>query len=178
MPSWFTLSEVVAKTGAKRRAVQLWADGGVIESTPETDRAGTGIHRSYRECEVQIAAMLVPLANMGVPIGVLRQIAGMIRPYVMVAPYFEPGEQFDTFTGKLQPGSRILARAIKRAVDGAGENFLCLAYANEYLWVDIKTDEQGPACINPRRDFPDVPVRARPVVVVLDLTGLLHGLLD
>jgi DNA-binding transcriptional MerR regulator len=74
--AFFTLAEVVARTGAKRRAVQLWADGGVIESTAETDRAGTGVHRVYDESQVQIAAILAALANnISMPIGELQQLA-------------------------------------------------------------------------------------------------------
>jgi hypothetical protein len=177
--AFFTLAEVVARTGAKRRAVQMWADGGVIESTAETDRAGTGVHRVYCESEAQIAAILAALVNnISMPIGELRQLAKMIRPYMLSVRVFAPGELFDSFTDKLDPVGRRVARGLRRAIDGTGENYLCLAFEVDNLWLDMKTDEEGPVCLNPRRDFTGTAIKSRPVVVVLDLTDLLHGLID
>lgn len=66
-------------TGAKRRAVQIWADAGAIRSTEATDRAGTGIHRCFNEKEVQITAILAHVSELQISIGTLRKIAGEIR---------------------------------------------------------------------------------------------------
>jgi DNA-binding transcriptional MerR regulator len=170
----YTLSEVVARTGAKRRAVQLWSDGDVIRSTRDTDRAGTGVHRLYHEWEVLIAALLVPLANIGVPIGHLKQFAALMRPMVQNAKAVQPDRRGIT------DDSRKIMNAIARATNGEGENYLCFAWGPDYQWISVKTDEDSPICINLPADFP-IDLKRRKATprafVVLDLTTILHSAL-
>lgn len=158
MTGTYTLSDVTRMTGAKRRAIQLWADGGVINAISSTDRAGAGVHRLFTGGEVTLAALLVPMANIGVPIGYLKVFTASIR----------------------QAERRELAVTMWRATKGIGENFLCFAHAPTSLWFGTKTDEDGPICIDPSRDLPEFlkQLRPAPAMIVLNLTDLLFGLLD
>ena len=171
MESAYSLSDVVNRTGAKRRALQLWADGGIIKSTKDTDRAGTGVHRRFPEAEVRIAALLVPLANMGTPIGILRRFAQEIRLA------FHYG--FTRIIPKHPLEQRISAigRGLVRASEGSGENYMSFAFSTDKIWIDVKTDEDGPVCINPRADFAQSDIPREALFVVLDLTRLLRSLL-
>ena len=173
----YILSEIVARTGAKRRAVQLWADGGVIESTKDTDRAGTGVHRSFDAEEVQIAALLAPLAQAGTPIGMLKKVSELVRPSLLVVQRVTD-PQWAKIAKSLEMSVSNLAVALKRAIAGQGENYLLFAHADDYLWISSCTDEGGPVCINPRRNFPKSQDAKHVVVFVLDLTRILFGLFD
>lgn len=78
-----TLSDVAKVTGAKKRTIQLWADGGLIRAINATTRRGTGVHRRFAEGEVKVAALLTPLANLGLTIGQLEWFAALFRDAVM-----------------------------------------------------------------------------------------------
>jgi hypothetical protein len=171
----YNLSELVRRTGAKRRAVQLWADGGVLEGTHSTNRAGTGVHRQFPTAEVQIAALIVPLANMGVPIGILKQFAAAVRPTITVAPWVST-ETYEKST--LDNVTKGLGIAFKRATDGAGQNFLLFSYHADNAWIGAVSDLNGRVCINPRDDLKAFPAQSREAVVILDLTDLLGSLFD
>ncbi len=77
--TWYTLADIERLTGAKRRAVQLWADAGALKALPQSDRAGSGTHRQFPQKELEIAAILTPLARMGIPIGQLCRGSTVIR---------------------------------------------------------------------------------------------------
>jgi hypothetical protein len=171
----YSLSELVSRTGAKRRAVQLWADGGVLEGIQATDRAGTGVHRQFPTAEVQIAALLVPLANMGVPIGILKQFAARVRPAITVVPWISTEAYEQSTLDKVTKGLGI---AFKRATDGTGQNFLCFSYYADRGWLGAVSDMNGRVCINPRDDFEEFPAQSRKAVVILDLTDLLGSLFE
>ena len=175
MAEQFTLFEVVARTGAKRRAVQLWADGGVLKSVPGTDRAGTGVHRAFYGWEVRIAALLVPLAKWGVPIGHLKSFAAALRPMAINAKAPQPD-----FRGA-NDAARKITKVLGRAIDGTGENYLLFTWGDDYQWISVRTDDDtGAACICPSRDF-HVALKTHKdatAFVVIDLTARLHALLD
>ncbi len=78
----FTMSRVLAMTGAHKRQIDTWCDRGVLIPVPGTHDAGTGIPRQYTEDEVLIAAVLVQLK--GVTIGQLKKIADEIRRKLLV----------------------------------------------------------------------------------------------
>jgi hypothetical protein len=182
----YSLAQVVARTGAKRRSIQLWADGGVLRSTRATDRAGTGVHRLLPEPEVRVAAILTPLADLGIPIGTLREFANQIRFALHVGlAGIRPGGN-----NPLEKQASEIGIALRRAINGEGENYLLFAYSAEDLWLNVSTDKDGPACINPKHDFPESLMSSsinsgdrsgrrstRTVILVLDLS-LLRGLLD
>ena len=75
----FGVGDIVTKTGAKQRAVLLWADGGALRADAATDRAGRGVHRRFAWREVQIAAVLKAVSPFGLPIGVLKTIGEILR---------------------------------------------------------------------------------------------------
>src|SRR5689334_7794262 len=124
----FTLGRVVELTGAGRRAVQLWADGGVIQGAPGTDRAGTGVHRQFDERELQIAALLVPLANMGTPIGVLRRFAEYIRGALWLDEMEKHAPAAAKEWKRRFHATKDFKRGLERARRGEGENWLMFAY--------------------------------------------------
>jgi hypothetical protein len=78
----FTLADLVKMTGAKRRTVQLWSEGGAIKALPVTDRQGSGVHREFNLDEAMVAAVLVPFAEKGLPIGRLIFVGDTIRHWL------------------------------------------------------------------------------------------------
>jgi DNA-binding transcriptional MerR regulator len=171
----WTLAQVAERTGAKRRAIQLWADGGVIRSTPETDRGGTGVHRLFERQEVQIAALLVPLAEMGMPIGELRSFGNCFRAAFHYIPIGAggPSELRDLMESR---GPEI-KRAFDRAASGIGRNYILLAHGDLHLWVHTATDETGSVSIDPAEDFAGFNLPKNAAIIILDLTKLLGSLL-
>ena len=107
----YTLSELVRLTGAKRRSIQLWSDAGILRALPETNRAGSGTHRRYRREEAELAAILAPLARMGVSIGNLQGFAQVFR----MQPSLE---------GRDLQASDNAGEVMDRARRGVGRNFL------------------------------------------------------
>jgi hypothetical protein len=179
----FTLADVVKRTGARRRSIQLWADGGVILSSAATDRAGTGVHRSFAGEEVQLAALLAPLAGAGMPIGVLRHFAAIFRHALWLARG-APGWIAQGAPGvadQIHESLRDVGDGLKRAIEGVGQNYLVCAYspigdARADIAVNMSTDERGPVCINPGVDF-NVPAGMN-VFIILDTTKILRSLLS
>jgi DNA-binding transcriptional MerR regulator len=172
----YSLSEVTQMTGAKRRSVQLWADGGVIQSTAVTDRAGTGNHRQFQADEVRIVALLVPLAEMGTPIGVLRTFSNVLR---WAAFHRVAGHLSGLPTGLAAPVEQVadISKAMSRAEKGEGQNYLLIAHEPDGLWIDAVTDEVGAVAIDPARNFRELHGRRRTAIIILDLTSQLSGLL-
>lgn len=76
MEEEFTLADVARRSGANRRAVQVWGDAQVLRCV---SHPGTGHRRLFAEAEVEIAALLAPFARAGITIGRLVQIAESIR---------------------------------------------------------------------------------------------------
>ncbi|HEV2899394.1 MAG TPA: hypothetical protein VGX71_16480 [Pseudaminobacter sp.] len=86
MQTEFSLADLTRVTGAKRRSVQLWAEAGVIEAIPETERAGTGVHRTFSREEAIIACIITPLASMKISIGELKTLAKYVRELIKSEP--------------------------------------------------------------------------------------------
>jgi hypothetical protein len=164
----YSLAEVVRRTGAKRRAIQLWADGGVIFSTIESDRAGTGNHRLFEAMEVQIAALLAPLANLSVQIGVLKRFAMVMRQSLFSRL---PGAVPDM----LEEGTPIIGQVLVRASRGEGANWLLIAYSQDYINIGTATDADGPVEIDPQKMLPDDATKDT-MIAILNLTAILGSL--
>jgi hypothetical protein len=79
----YTLSDLTRLTGAKRRSVQLWAEGGAIRAEEETERQGSGVHRTFSRDEAIVACILAPFAEMGAPIGRLIRISNWLRERIL-----------------------------------------------------------------------------------------------
>jgi DNA-binding transcriptional MerR regulator len=183
----YSLSELEQRTGATRRQLQSWADAGAIESTPETQHGGTGNHRLFPRAELQIAAILTPLAAAGLTIGVLVRVGGILRQALDWEPgkvprvphygaqYMKPGEHFEE-------GVPDIRRAIDRAMQ-RGSSWLAIACTREVLWLEAITDEDA-------KEDRKLPMNRRldrlvtgtdhkaEVVVMVDLAARLAKLLD
>lgn len=170
----YSLSEIARRTGGKPRSIQLWADGGVIQGAPETDRAGSGTHRMFDEQELQIAALLVPLARMGVPIGVLRAFSQVFRNALLLGKVQELSPNHPLARDTSLSMTRLV---LDRAARGDGQNYLLFAFSREKLWIDVTTDAVGPVSIDPQRTFPEASKDPRIVMGILNLE-VLHGLLN
>ncbi len=77
--SRMTLSDLSRITGSKPRAVQIWAESGVLYADEETERAGSGTHRTFGAQEVMIACITAAVASSGCPIGRLLKISHALR---------------------------------------------------------------------------------------------------
>ncbi|MCZ6509367.1 MAG: hypothetical protein O7G13_11695 [Alphaproteobacteria bacterium] len=102
----YTLANLTEFTGAKRRTVQVWAEGGVIQAEASTSRAGTGVHRRFSRDEAIIACLVHAFARrLQSPIGVLLRISALVRESL-------GGKKFRTM--------------IEKAISGEAEVFVVL----------------------------------------------------
>lgn len=163
----WTLSEVAKRTGAKPRSLQLWADAGIVRPVEGTDRAGSGVHRRFDPEEVRLIALLVPLANWGVPIGWLLRFGREFRKVL------GPGSE----EVKKQPGRRKVARALERAIAAEGHNYLVFTHAEKILSFDVVTDEHRPVAIDlPRLEKEWSFMHETSMLGILNLNRALRGL--
>lgn len=182
----YTLADIVRRTGAKRRSVQLWADAGVIRALEETQHGGSGVHRLFGDQELEIAALVSALAEMAISIGALKFIADHIRQAMAGEPM--PGTPRD---GKitLDGFSNRIRSVFRRARSGDGHNDLFIVgRAPDGLWfgighhgyVSIGDDEADtgmtidytadPMCSAP-------PIKGNPMIFI-DLEDCFSGLRD
>jgi hypothetical protein len=75
----FTLSALAEIARMPKRAVQLWADAGVIKANPSTMLAGSGVHRRFKREELIIACIIAPFAKQKMAIGALETISVVVR---------------------------------------------------------------------------------------------------
>jgi hypothetical protein len=78
----FTLADLVEVTGAKRRSLQLWAERSVIRALPQTESAGTGVHRLFSRDEAIIACIVHAFAMRHIAIGGLKDISLAVRSFI------------------------------------------------------------------------------------------------
>jgi hypothetical protein len=116
----YTLANLVEITGAKRRALQVWAESGALKAEPGTDYAGSGVHRMFSKEEALIACVLHGFARQEVAIGNLRRVAeGMREGYLRVAH---------------------LREAFNDSLIGEGKNFLIYNLAGDInVWSETKS---------------------------------------
>jgi hypothetical protein len=170
----WSLAQVAERSGAKPRSLQLWADGGVIETTPDTDRAGTGVHRQFQTCELQIAALLVPLAETGMRTAIVAKETGLHRAS------FAPRSATPGIKALVEHmrDHREIIDALARAERGEGRNYLALAHVPDSIWAHVATDAASPVCIDPDRDFAEADLPKSAAIIILDLTKILGKLTD
>jgi hypothetical protein len=82
MKQFYSLADLARITGAKRRSIQLWAEAAAIRAARRTERAGSGVHRSFSRDEAIIACILGEFAKDAVAIGGLIKIAEGLRSYL------------------------------------------------------------------------------------------------
>jgi hypothetical protein len=75
----YSLSDVQEIAFSNRRTIQFWVEAGALVSTPNTNRAGRGIHRAFDASEVVIACVLRAVSQNNLPIGRLIGIAKALR---------------------------------------------------------------------------------------------------
>jgi hypothetical protein len=91
MADTYTVSDIVAKTGAKERAVLAWADALALIPEGGVYRPGRGVHRHFSWHEIEVAAVLTAVAAFRLPIGVMVQIAAAVRVQLLPAMVGAPG---------------------------------------------------------------------------------------
>jgi hypothetical protein len=81
----YSLSDLARITGAKRRALQLWAEAGAILTQDGDIHGGRGTHRRYSRDEAIIACLLAPLSRVHqMPIGGLVEVGARVRGILSV----------------------------------------------------------------------------------------------
>ena len=101
----YTLADLTRITGAKRRTVQLWAEGGVIRALPGTGHGGKGTHRKFSREETMIACIIHAFARQQMPIGMLLRVSEMLRGGLAT-----PSQNLHDSEGEWLPAFRPLAR--------------------------------------------------------------------
>ena len=114
---------------------------------------GTGVYRRFPEREVKIAALLRPLAEIGVPAGWLHRFAREFRQAIN-------GE------GKSKT-ERRLTRALERARSGEGENFLLFTHDRHSMAFEVVSDDTGAPLVNLSRLFSLFDLIRRPTLVAI-----------
>jgi DNA-binding transcriptional MerR regulator len=127
----YTLSDLVRVTGAKRRSLQLWADAGVIRSSRDTDRAGTGTHRLFSQDEAIVACIIRGFAMHQIAIGELRHISARVREALRPGPHKTDDELID---------KEKRAAVIQAAIDGDASWLLTY----ESWRKDVRASEELP----------------------------------
>ena len=169
-----------ALSGASDRALKHWIDARAIYPTSLDVHTGVGHvhpgkgrHRVFDPGEVVVAALLVPLANAGIPISNLVLFADIIRR----AWY---SRQAGAPTAGHDPGIRELGLVLVRAVRGVGANGVALAIVPVgNVYFAPLSDQEGQSFLFDISRFvraDDGKVKA--AAIVLDLADWLTGLLD
>jgi hypothetical protein len=167
----FSLRELVEKTGLPPRGLQFWTDHQIILTDSPVVRPGRGVHRYYRPVEVQVAALLAPLAAAEVPAGVLQKFATVFRACLTNAPLAEMP------AGLAVSDWRELGRVMFRAARGEGVNFLVIPYfPTRPTTITTVTDEAAAAHLDLGAVYPqDFPYGAG-VLFVIEMTAQLAPL--
>lgn len=101
MKTTYSLADLTKATGAKRRAVQFWAERGIIQAEALTERAGTGTHRTFSRKEAIVACLVHPFARLQMQTGQLVVIASEIRDILDIEDNYSKIEQAISGTADL-----------------------------------------------------------------------------
>jgi hypothetical protein len=82
-----SLSDVEEIAFSNRRTIQFWVETGALVPTPDTNRAGRGVHRAFDASEVVIACVLRAVSQNNLPIGRLIAIAKALRENYLKTEY-------------------------------------------------------------------------------------------
>jgi hypothetical protein len=124
----YTLADLTQITGAKRRSVQLWAEAGVIQAAPASERAGSGVHREFSRREAIVACIVAAFAFTGIPIGRLLQISKATRTYLK---------------------NKRAAASIERAIENSSRVFLALdAATRNFSLLENPTGDETRAVLD------------------------------
>jgi DNA-binding transcriptional MerR regulator len=111
-------SEVSQISGATPRAVQFWADAGVLKAEPGTQRKGRGVHRRFSRDEVVVACVVRPFAAQGMTVRHLLLVANAMRQFLKTQDRKKleaaiQGEKqiYLRLTTKPEPDGKIMAEA-------------------------------------------------------------------
>ncbi|OJX78547.1 MerR family transcriptional regulator [Magnetospirillum sp. 64-120] len=75
----YSVSEIARAIGEKPRAVQFWADMGVLQPEGDTYRKGKGVHRRFSTSELQYAYAASYLAGTNAPLSEILAAVGRLR---------------------------------------------------------------------------------------------------
>jgi hypothetical protein len=175
----FTLGDISLKTAVPERLLRFWTDSGLLRPAAvghpgRAEHPGRGTPRRFSRIELQIAALLWPLASAGgQQIGYLQRFSFMFRR---------------ALTGEGPPRERVVGgtvdnsairRAVDRAARGEGENFVVVCAATDgRAKVEVVTDEAGPPLLDltKLRFTPEGYSRGDSTTIIVNLTDSLATL--
>jgi hypothetical protein len=167
----FGLREIAERTGLPARGLQFWVDHGIIRCDAPDARTGRGVHRYFHPIEVQIAALLAPLAAGEMPAGVLHKFATVFRACLRAKPLDE-----------MPPGLAVadwheLSRVLFRAARGEGANYLVVPYfVTKPVAMTTITDEVETPVIDLPGVYPQDFERGAGFLLVIEITERLAPL--
>ena len=172
MPESYSVSQLaerVAPTADKAEVARItrqlrhWTLTGVLKPLGAT-HTGAGRHRRYSGDAVHVAALLIELSNLGLPVGVLHVVA------ISLMVILRPIKRRD---GK-GPMGEDEARLWRRAIKGEG---------TIYLTFNVRVDAEGAKEVELLLYDADEPDPPSPTIghvsaIVVDLTQLFEPLRD
>jgi hypothetical protein len=162
------LRDIALKTGVPPRLLQFWTDSRLIRPAGVDEHPGRGTAREFFGVELQVAALLLPLAMGGLPIGRLQSFAAIFRHALTGAA---PPQQ--RMVGGAILDNAEIGRVLDRAARGIGANFFILSSVPDgRCVVAVVTDEKGPPRIELAGFFPPDFPRGEALTVVLSLEKL------
>lgn len=187
-----TLADVARRVGTKPRTVQLWLEAGILQSGVPV-HPGTGTARTFAPVEIGLAALLVPLFRMGMPIGTLKRFADRLRAEIASAPANPtPRGRFRTHdaaspvhgaahdritsarpTPAILPAPSELQQRLRRAIAGEGQYKLFLSHSPDEIRVAIEPVDAGGKVKDPNLALAPPPLDPRAsATIVIDLSYL------
>jgi DNA-binding transcriptional MerR regulator len=178
-----TLADVARRAGARPRTIQHWVMAGVLQSRASA-HPGTGVARVFDEDEIGLAALLVPLSRMNVPVGTLKRFADRLRAEIGSAHATPiPRGRFRTHDSisptrarpapATLPPPSVLRQRLYSAIAGEGQYKLFLTHSPDEIRIAIEpVDADGEvkdpnlASVSPPLDPHDA------ATIVIDLSYL------
>jgi hypothetical protein len=153
----FSLREIAQKAALPPRGVQFWVEHGLLRCVDRHVPSGRGVHRLFYPVEVQVAALLGPLAAM--PVNELQKFAVVFRACLLSEPLAAADMPIELAVDDWREISRVLFRGAR----GEGVNFLVIpCYPARPLVISTVTDEAGPPLLDLTRVCPTRLARISP----------------
>jgi hypothetical protein len=145
----FSLREVAQKAALPPRGVQFWVEHGLLRCVAPDAHTGRGVHRLFHPVEIQVAALLGPLAAM--PVNELQKFAAVFRACLLSEPLAAADMPVELAVDDWREISRVLFRGAR----GEGVNFLVIPFFPvRPSVIATVTDEAGPPVLNLARIYP------------------------